>query len=108
MPSVPKKPRAEPGRAAELPPLPSERPPRIQIEDLRPLIDCGRYRAKRCVGDTVEVSATIFRDGHDVVRAIARYRRRGERGWRETPMTPLADPPGGDRWGARFDVDELG
>ena len=68
--------------------LPAAKPARVVIEDLQPVIDGGRYRAKRCVGDTVEVSATIFRDGHDVLRAIAHHRPRGERRWREVPMAP--------------------
>ena len=111
MASMPKKARLStdaPERLVKLPPLPAKRPLRIQIEDLRPLVDGGRYRAKRCVGDAVAVSAAIFRDGHDIVRAVARYRRRGERGWRQVAMAPLADPPGGDRWGASFTVEELG
>ena len=50
-------------------PLPEQRPARVVIEDAQPVIDGGRYRAKRCIGDSVEVSATIFRDGHDILRA---------------------------------------
>ena len=59
--------------------------PRIQIENPQPLIDCGRYRAKACVGDVVSVSATVFRDGHDLLRAV-RYRGPSSRRWSEAPM----------------------
>src|SRR2546430_6820358 len=38
-------------------PLPKTRPPRIQIEDVWPELDCGRYPVKRSVGDEVEVWA---------------------------------------------------
>ena len=41
--------------------------PRIQIQAVSPQVDCGRYAAKACLGDEVEVGATIFRDGHDVL-----------------------------------------
>ena len=44
-------------------PLPQTRTQRIQIEDVWPQLDCGRYPVKRSVGDEVEVWATIFRDG---------------------------------------------
>ena len=47
-------------------------PPRVHIENPQPLLDCGRYRAKACVGDRVDVSATIFADGHDLLRAVVR------------------------------------
>ncbi|HET6911129.1 MAG TPA: alpha-1,4-glucan--maltose-1-phosphate maltosyltransferase [Mycobacteriales bacterium] len=42
---------------------------RIPITDLRPLVDCGRWPAKAAVGETVPVSATVFREGHDLVAA---------------------------------------
>ena len=49
-------------------------PPRIQIQDVRPQVDCGRYPVKATQGETVPVSATIFKDGHDILRAVVRYR----------------------------------
>jgi starch synthase (maltosyl-transferring) len=79
-------------------------PPRIQIQDVWPIVDCGRYATKRIVGDTVDVWATIFRDGHDVLAASLRYRPAGERRWRDAPMRPL----GNDRWSGSFDVDACG
>jgi starch synthase (maltosyl-transferring) len=47
---------------------------RIHINKPQPLLDCGRYAPKRCVGDTVDVGADIFRDGHEIVRAVVRFR----------------------------------
>ena len=61
-------------------------PPRIQIEHPEPIVDCGRYPAKRTVGDTVAVSADIFRDGHEVLRAVVRWRGPAETDWNEAPM----------------------
>jgi starch synthase (maltosyl-transferring) len=83
-------------------------PPRIQIEDPQPLIDCGRYRAKACVGDTVTVRATIFRDGHDLLRAVVRSRGPGQSRWRESPMSRIDAHIDGDTWEGRFSVDGEG
>jgi len=77
---------------------------RIQIQRVEPQVDCGRYPAKACVGDTVAVSATIFRDGHETLGAAVRYRAPASRRWVETPMEPL----GNDRWSGAVDVDACG
>jgi starch synthase (maltosyl-transferring) len=86
------------------PPKTKQPPPRIQIQHVEPLVDCGRYAVKRTVGDRVEVYATIFKDGHDVLGAAVRVRPPGERRWREEPMQPL----GNDRWAGAFEVDRCG
>ena len=79
-------------------------PPRIQIQGVRPQVDCGRYPAKATVGDRVAVSADVFRDGHDVLRAIVRFRQAGTRRWRERPLVAV----GNDRWQGELEVTELG
>ena len=84
--------------------LPQNRPPRIQIEDVWPQIDCGRYPVKRSIGDEVEVWATIFRDGHEVLGASVLYRAPGSADWQEAPM----EAQGNDRYVGRFHVTELG
>ncbi|WP_435869081.1 maltotransferase domain-containing protein, partial [Actinomadura coerulea] len=38
---------------------------RIPIVDVAPVVGCGRWPAKAVVGETVEVSATVFREGHE-------------------------------------------
>jgi starch synthase (maltosyl-transferring) len=83
-------------------------PPRIQIEHPRPVVDCGRYPAKACVGDTVRVDADVFRDGHDVLRAVVRWRGPGERTWREAPMTHVDARYNGVHWTGTFPVDATG
>ncbi len=83
-------------------------PPRVHIEDPQPLLDCGRYAVKACVGDRVDVSATIFRDGHDRLRAVVRYRGPGEREWSEAPMRQSDTGAGGDRWSGSFTVPAQG
>ena len=76
---------------------------RITIADVTPSVDCGRWPAKACVGDTVEVTATIVRDGHEPLRAVVRHRRPRGR-WREEPLVAL----GNDRYRGAFAVDAIG
>ena len=76
---------------------------RITIADVTPSVDCGRWPAKACVGDSVEVTATIVRDGHEPLRAVVRHRRPRGR-WREAPLTAL----GNDRFAGSFVVDAVG
>ncbi|MGW5696463.1 alpha-1,4-glucan--maltose-1-phosphate maltosyltransferase [Streptomyces asiaticus] len=71
---------------------------RIPILDIRPLIDCGRRPAKAVVDETFEVSATVFREGHDAVSTNVVLRDPSGRSGPWTPMRELA--PGTDRWGA--------
>ena len=82
--------------------------PSAIIENLQPLIDGGRYPVKRVVDDDLVVEADIFKDGHDVVAAVLKWRVLGKRALRETPMTIVPDcsPPAqersaGTRWSAR-------
>src|SRR5436305_14643465 len=70
--------------------------PSVVIENVQPLIDCGRYSAKRIVGEDLVVEADIFKDGHDVVAAVLKWRVVGRRRWRETPMAFVDS----DRWRA--------
>src|SRR6266542_4129396 len=48
---------------------PFESYPAIAIEDVRPELDGGRWPIKRVVGDSIEVSADIFKEGHDLLQA---------------------------------------
>jgi len=76
----------------------------VVIEAVAPAVDCGRYPVKREVGAVLEVSADIFKDGHDVLAAYLRYRRAGERAWRETPMRHVDN----DRWAGEFTLEANG
>ena len=77
---------------------------RVVIEEVEPQIDCGRYPAKRILGDTVTVTAAVFGDGHDHVSGRLLYRHSSEADWRSTPLSPLTN----DLWSASFTVDALG
>ncbi len=82
-------------------------PARIVIQCPSPAVDGGRFPAKRCVGDTVRVEADIFRDGHDLLRAIVRHRAPGGR-WREAEMVRIDAHLDGVRWAGSFEVDRMG
>ena len=71
---------------------------RIYIEDVYPLVDAGRFPVKRIAGETVEVWADIFRDGHAVLAAELLWRPEAANKWSRVPM--LARP--NDRWSATF------
>ena len=68
--------------------------PSAIIENLQPLVDGGRYPVKRVVGEDLVVEADIFKDGHDVVAAVLKWRILGKQQWRETPMVFVDN----DRW----------
>ncbi|KFE70231.1 Alpha-amylase [Hyalangium minutum] len=72
------------------------------IESVRPELDGGRFAVKRVAGDTFKVEADLFKEGHDVLVAIVRWRQSGPSGqetqWAEVPMKAL----GNDLWVADF------
>jgi starch synthase (maltosyl-transferring) len=70
----------------------------IVIEAITPLVDCGRYPAKCIAGEPCTVEADIFRDGHQIVRAAVKWRRKEEEIFNESPMAPLDN----DRWRGEF------
>jgi starch synthase (maltosyl-transferring) len=74
----------------------------VVIEHVTPAVDGGRYPAKREVGATIEVSADIFKDGHDRLLAWVKYRRWDAPGWHESPMRFVDN----DRWSGEFRLTE--
>jgi starch synthase (maltosyl-transferring) len=77
---------------------------RVVIENITPQVDCGRFPAKRAIGESVTVEADVFTDGHDCVAATLFYRLESTPDWHAVPMSAL----GNDRWQARFNVQTLG
>ena len=77
---------------------------RVVIENITPQVDCGRFPAKRAIGESVAVEADVFTDGHDAVAATLFYRQESATEWHAVPMSPL----GNDRWQGRFAVQNLG
>ena len=77
---------------------------RVAIEAVEPQIDGGRFPVKYVVGDTVEVSADIFADGHDRIAADLLFRLVTDKKWQRSTMRPA----GNDRWTGSFKVAEQG
>jgi starch synthase (maltosyl-transferring) len=80
----------------------AEPPSGIIIEHVEPELDCGRYPVKREVGDTLEVSADIFKEGHDKIAAVVLYRTWDCKEWSEVDMQNVDN----DRWTAALPLDE--
>jgi starch synthase (maltosyl-transferring) len=101
----PRKPSGAPRRTPRpaAPAVPATRSTVI-IENVQPSVDGGRYAAKRELNARVEISADIFKEGHDVLTAYVLYRHESETAWREAPMR-LVD---NDRWRGEIVVDVLG
>ncbi|HEY0016781.1 MAG TPA: alpha-1,4-glucan--maltose-1-phosphate maltosyltransferase [Longimicrobium sp.] len=74
---------------------------RVVIEYVEPELDGGRYPVKREVGDTVQVFADIFKEGHDALSAAVWYRAEDDETWSETPLRFHDN----DRWTGSFTVD---
>ena len=86
-----------------------EKPPkRIVVQYPTPSVDGGAFPVKRCVGDVVSVQADVFRDGHEKLRAVVRYRGPSQRRWREAELAPIDAHLGGVRWAGSFTVETAG
>jgi starch synthase (maltosyl-transferring) len=77
---------------------------RVIIENVQPEVEDGLYPAKRTVGEVVEVSADIFSDGHDHLRAHLLYKKEGAAEWSTLEMKQGTN----DSWSASFPVTEKG
>ncbi|MBS0249039.1 MAG: alpha-1,4-glucan--maltose-1-phosphate maltosyltransferase [Proteobacteria bacterium] len=78
--------------------------PRFRFEDIFPCVDGGRYAVKRIAGETVDVWADIFRDGHDVLGAALLWRRQDASDWQREDMAFVDN----DRWHGHFTPPEPG
>ena len=73
-----------------------ERLSTVVIENIEPSLDGGRYPIKRVVGQELKVSGDIFKDGHEQMCAVLKWRKQGEADWHQTPMKQTEN----DRWEA--------
>jgi starch synthase (maltosyl-transferring) len=88
-------------------PMPEDGQVRAVIDAVLPQVDAGRFAVKRVVGEALAVTAHVFTDGHDQVRARLCWRRAGPgltELWQEAEMLPQ----GNDVWGASFTPDAPG
>ena len=74
------------------------------IENVQPQVDGGLYPAKRTPGERVDVTADIFGDGHDHIRAHVLYKKKGAPDWTVLEMHHT----GNDHWHAVFITTEKG
>jgi starch synthase (maltosyl-transferring) len=74
------------------------------VQRVTPQIDGGKYAVKRTVGDSVDVTARIFRDGHEVLGAAVRFKPAGATRWQESRLRAV----GNDEWVGSFAVDTPG
>lgn len=77
---------------------------RVIIENVQPQVDGGFYPAKFTVGDSVKVSADIFGDGHDHIRAQVLFKKETNESWSTLELKPQWN----DNWAASFQVTEKG
>jgi starch synthase (maltosyl-transferring) len=73
---------------------------------VEPAVECGRRPARAVKGETFQVSATIFREGHGVLNAGVVLRDPDRKASPLVYMRELA--PGTDRWGADVTVTSEG
>jgi starch synthase (maltosyl-transferring) len=76
----------------------------ILIEAISPCVDGGRYATKGIIGEPCVVEADVFRDGHGLVGAVVKWRRKGDDKFFESPMVPV----GNDRFRGSFPLTENG
>jgi len=76
----------------------------LVIEHVQPEIDGAYFPIKRIIGEKVKVTADVFADGHDQIRATLLFRKLGKERWQFSPMNFV----GNDRWSGEFTVEEIG
>ncbi|WP_189053346.1 maltotransferase domain-containing protein [Longimycelium tulufanense] len=79
---------------------------RLGLDEVSPVVACGRYPAKAVVGEHVPVRATVWREGHAAVAATVVWRGPGDRVAQRVRMTPEGE--GLDRWVATVVPDRPG
>ncbi|MGH3862672.1 maltotransferase domain-containing protein, partial [Actinokineospora sp.] len=77
---------------------------RLAIDDVSPIVSCGRYPSKAVVGEHIPVRATVWREGHDAVAATVTWRGPGDGRARRTAMKPFSE----DRFTADIVPDHTG
>ena len=54
------------------------------------------------------MQADVFRDGHELIRAVVRYRGPGDEDWQESELHRIDAHLDGVRWAGQFTVDRPG
>lgn len=82
----------------------SRLPESVVIENVAPSIDHGRHPVKRVLGETLLIEADIFKDGHDELEAVLKWKAKGSRVWREAAMQHRDN----DRWSSSLSLEKTG
>lgn len=77
---------------------------RVIIENVQPQVDQGLYPAKRTIGESVDVTADIFGDGHDHIRAHLQFKHQSAANWEVVELNHT----GNDSWHASFIASQKG
>ncbi len=77
---------------------------RVNIENLTPQLDGGRYCIKRIAGERVTLEADIFSDGHDEINARIAYKHAAADDWQYVAMEATEN----DHWKGSFVVEVMG
>jgi starch synthase (maltosyl-transferring) len=72
--------------------------PRIIVDRIAPAVEGGRFALKRLIGETIDVEADIFSDGHGVIAADLLWKATDEKEWYRITMRMHDN----DRWSAAF------
>ncbi|MDQ2723390.1 MAG: DUF3416 domain-containing protein, partial [Actinomycetota bacterium] len=78
---------------------------RLGIDDVAPVVACGRHPAKAVVGEVIPIAATVWREGHDAVAATVVWRGPGAGAAMQVAM---AEGPEPDRFHALLRADVPG
>lgn len=81
-----------------------ERRPTVVISNLSPRVEAGRFPTKRIVDEPLQLEVDIFKDGHDILVAVAQWTREGDPAIHEQRLHPYEN----DRWGAMLQFAETG
>ena len=76
----------------------------LVIENICPQIEGGRFMLKREPGDTVTLTADIFRHSHEKYDAAIFYRHVSKKKWEKAPMHFVDN----DQWEGSFTVNNIG
>lgn len=77
---------------------------RVVVANVSPQVEGGRYPAKGALDELLIISADVFGDGHDEIKAAVLIKHKKERKWREYPMVFTNN----DRWEFDFEATKLG
>lgn len=76
----------------------------LVIENIRPLLECGKFAIRREPGDSITVQADIFRHSHEKFDAAIEYRHISKKKWERAPMRFVDN----DLWEGSFQVKSIG